>query len=47
LLDPLRDAEMIWENICLARKLLRGILKSVAVQKELERTAGMADSDTL
>lgn len=43
LLDQLRDAELAWENICLARKLLRGPLKSIAVRKELEQIAKLAD----
>jgi hypothetical protein len=45
LLDQLRDAELEWENICLARKLLRGPLKSVTVRKALERIARLADSE--
>ena len=46
LLDRLRDAELKWENKCMAQKLLRGPLKSVTVRKDLERIAGMLDSDT-
>lgn len=43
LLDQLRDTQLEWENLCLARKLLCGPLKSVAVRKDLVTIANLAD----
>lgn len=45
LLDQLRDAELKWENKCMAQKLLRGPLKNIATRRELEKIAGFLPNE--